>query len=78
MEMSAFARHEKSIPIVGDIGKVWPIIAAKVSEKLGISLEFISYPQEEEEGQKMRDWIVKNVKAVDRKKLLQKAQLYKL
>ena len=25
MEMSAFARHEGSIPIVGDIGKVWPL-----------------------------------------------------
>jgi hypothetical protein len=78
MEMSAFARHEKSIPIVGDIGKVWPIIATKVAEKLGISLEFLSYPQESEEGQVMREWIVEKVKAIDREKLLKKSQMYKL
>lgn len=78
MEMSAFARHEKSIPIVGDIGKVWPIIATKVAETLGISLEFLSYPQESEEGKAVREWIVENVKAIDREKLLKKSQIYKL
>jgi len=78
MEMSAFARHENSIPIVGDIGKIWPIIACKVADKLGISLDFLSYPQESEEGKKMREWIVENVKPIDRKKLLKRAQQYKL
>lgn len=78
MEMSAFARHEKSIPIIGDIGKVWPIIATKVADKLDISLEFMSYPQESEEGQVMREWIVENIKAIDREKLLQKSLQYKL
>jgi len=78
MEMSAFARHENSIPIVGDIGKIWPIIACKVAGKLGISLDFLSYPQESEEGKRMREWIVGNVKAIDRKKLLKRAQQYKL
>ncbi|HQD05008.1 MAG TPA: hypothetical protein PLF82_09760, partial [Halanaerobiales bacterium] len=58
-----------SIPIIDDIGKVWPIIALKVSERLGISLDFISYPQATEEGQKMREWIVKNVRPVNRKKM---------
>ena len=78
MEMSAFARHENSIPIVGDIGKIWPIIACKAADKLGISLDFLSYPQESEEGKKMREWIVENVKAIDRKKLLKRARQYKL
>ena len=78
MEMSAFARHENSIPIVGDIGKIWPIIACKAADKLGISLDFLSYPQESEEGKRMREWIVENVKAIDRKKLLKKARQYKL
>jgi len=78
MEMSAFARHEDSIPIVGDIGKIWPIIACKVADKLGISLDFLSYPQESEEGKRMREWIVENVKLIDRKKLLKRARKYKL
>jgi deoxyhypusine synthase len=78
MEMSAFARHEKSIPIVGDIGKIWPIIASKVADGLGISLDFISYPQESEEGKSMREWIVENVKPVDRRKLLERSKRYKL
>ena len=78
MEMSAFARHENSIPIVGDIGKIWPIITYKVADELGISLDFLSYPQESEEGKKMREWIVENVKAIDREKMLKRAQQYKL
>ena len=78
MEMSAFARHENSIPIVGDIGKIWPIMAYKVADELGISLDFLSYPQESEEGKKMREWIVENVKAIDREKMLKRAQQYKL
>ena len=78
MEMSAFARHENSIPIVGDIGKIWPIMTYKVADELGISLDFLSYPQESEEGKKMREWIVENVKAIDREKMLKRAQQYKL
>ena len=78
MEMSAFARHEGSIPIVGDIGEVWPIIAWRVSEALNIPLDFMSYPQQSEEGEKMREWIVTNVKPVNRKQIIKKAQEYRL
>lgn len=78
MEMSAFARHEYSIPIVGDIGKIWPIIAYRVADELGINLDFISYPQESEEGKNMREWIVEHVKPIDRTELLKQAQRYKL
>lgn len=69
MEMSGFARLPGSIPIIEDIGKIWPIIALKVAERLGINLDFISYPQGTEEGQKMREWIVENVRPVNRKKM---------
>ncbi|MBQ3455104.1 MAG: deoxyhypusine synthase family protein [Synergistaceae bacterium] len=69
MEMSAFARHEGSIPIVGDIGKVWPLIAHDVAENLGITLEFLSASQDTPEGQLMRDWIVENVKPLDVQKM---------
>jgi len=78
MEMSAFARHENSIPIVGDIGKIWPIIACEVADKLGISLDFLSYPQESEEGKRTREGIVENVKPIDREKMLKRARQYKL
>ena len=69
MEMSGFARLAGSIPLVGDIGEVWPIIAYKVACQLGIKLDFISYKQSLPEGQAMREWIVKNVKPIDRDKI---------
>ncbi|MGM0410229.1 MAG: hypothetical protein ACQEQF_05635 [Bacillota bacterium] len=69
MEMSGFSRLPGSIPIIEDIGKIWPIIAYKVAEKLDIKLDFISYPQSTEDGQKMRDWIVNEVKPVDKEKM---------
>jgi len=64
MEMSGFARLEKSIPVVGDIGIIWPIIAAFIEQELNVKLDFISYPQQSPEGQKMRHWIVENIKPV--------------
>ncbi len=69
MEMSGFARLEKSIPIVGDIGIIWPIMAYLIEQKLGIKLDFISYPQQSPEGQEMRRWIVRNILPVKKEKL---------
>ncbi|MDB4583163.1 hypothetical protein N9164_08425 [Draconibacterium sp.] len=69
MEMSGFARLEKSIPVVGDIGVIWPIMACFIEEKLGIELDFMSYPQQSPEGKEMRKWIVENVKPVEKGKL---------
>ena len=70
MEMSAFARHEGSLPVIGDIGMIWPVFAAKIADALGIELTFMSYKQETEAGKKMREWIVDNVKPLDREKML--------
>lgn len=78
MEMSAFARHEGSIPIIGDIGRVWPLLAWKVAEKLGIELDFMSYNQESGEGRKMREWIASQVRPIDRDALHDKAREYRL
>ncbi len=72
MEMSAFARHEGSIPVIGDIGMIWPVFALRIADELGIKLDFISYKQETKEGREMREWIVRNVKFLDRGKMLQK------
>ncbi|MFX0098179.1 MAG: hypothetical protein ACFFCS_01265 [Candidatus Hodarchaeota archaeon] len=65
MEMSGFARLENSNPIVGDIGVIWPLITRGIAEELGLSLNFISYPQGTGDGQSMRESIVKNVKHFD-------------
>lgn len=70
MEMSGFARHEGSIPIIGDIGVVWPVIAARAAERLGIALNFLSYPQDTEQGKTMREMIVNDVKPLSRAKML--------
>jgi len=69
LEMSGFARLENSIPVVGDIGIIWPIMAHLIEQKLGIELDFMSYPQQSPEGQEMRKWIVQNIKPIVKEKL---------
>ena len=74
MEMSAFARHEGSLPVIGDIGKIWPVMAHDLCCALGIKLDFLSASQETPEGQAMRDWIVDNVRPLNREKMLGKVR----
>ena len=71
MEMSGFARLEKSIPVIGDIGVIWPVMAYFIERELGIKLDFMSYPQQSPEGQQMRKWIVENIRPVIKDKLFQ-------
>jgi hypothetical protein len=66
MEMSGFARLEGSIPITGDIGALWPVLTSAVEERLGLQLEFVSAPQETEDGKRMRNWIADEVPYLDR------------
>jgi hypothetical protein len=66
MEMSGFARIPGSLPIVGDIGEIWPVLATQVSDALGVKLDFMSYKQSIPAGEKMREWIVKKVKPIDK------------
>jgi hypothetical protein len=70
MEMSGFARLEGSLPVVGDIGVIWPILALRVTERLGVSLGFLSYPQQTPQGKAMREWIVDAIRSVSRKHVL--------
>ncbi|HQE83360.1 MAG TPA: hypothetical protein PLM14_10195 [Candidatus Hydrogenedentes bacterium] len=70
MEMSGFARLEGSLPITADIGAVWPVMASRIAQQLGIELEFMSYPQHTEAGKEMRDWIVEHVAAFNRGKMM--------
>ena len=71
MEMSGFARHEGSLPLIGDLGVVWPLLAWKSSEALGVALQFVSYPQQSDLGKAMRDEIVRAVKPLNRERMLQ-------
>jgi len=66
MEMSGFARIPGSLPVVGDIGDIWPIMATQVADALGVRLDLMSYKQSLPAGRKFREWIVRNVKPVDR------------
>jgi hypothetical protein len=72
MEMSGFARLEGSIPIVGDLGVIWPVLAWRAAQELGVRLELLCYPQESEPGKKMREWIVENVAILDRERMLER------
>jgi hypothetical protein len=77
MEMSGFARLENSLPLVGDIGMIWPIIAWKTASALGIKLDVLSHPQQTQAGQEMRDWIVKNIHPFDRQAMMQKSRAFR-
>ncbi|MBN2327973.1 MAG: hypothetical protein JXR73_12535 [Candidatus Omnitrophica bacterium] len=72
MEMSGFARHPNSLPIIGDLGLIWPAIARRLAKRLDLRLEFISFPQQSDAGQAMREWIVREIKPLNWKKLLEK------
>jgi hypothetical protein len=69
MEMSGFCRLENSIPVIGDIGGIWPIMAWQIAQRLGVQLDFMSYPQQTPLGLQMRKWIVDNIQPVDKKRL---------
>ena len=69
MEMSGFARLEKSIPVIADLGNVWPVIAYRLEQELNLSLDFMSYPQQTPEGEVMRRWIVENIKPIEKERL---------
>jgi len=69
MEMSGFSRLPNSIPIIGDIGNVWPVLASKVARELGVHLDFMSYNQSLPEGVAMREWIVDTIQPIDRGKI---------
>lgn len=74
MEMSGFARHPGSIPVIGDIGAVWPLLAHRVASRLGIALDFISYPQDTDAGKAMREFIVREVAPLDRARMVAAAR----
>ena len=69
MEMSGFARLESSLPVTADIGVAWPVLAARVAQRLGVQLDFLSAPQETPEGKEMRAWIADNVRPFDRARM---------
>lgn len=69
MEMSGFARVPGSLPVIGDIGMCWPVLAAIVADRLDISLDFMSYKQSLAAGREMREWIVKNIEPFDIEKI---------
>ncbi len=71
MEMSGFARHEGSLAIVGDLGAVWPLLASRSAQRLGVELQFMSYPQQTDAGRAMRERIVKEIRPMSRRRMLE-------
>ena len=74
MEMSGFGRIPGSLPVVGDIGEIWPLLATMAADALGVKLDFMSYKQSLPAGQEVREWIVENVNPVNRAKVFAAAQ----
>jgi len=73
MEMSGFARIPGSLPIVGDIGEIWPILATMVADSLGVRLDFMCYKQSISAGGEVREWIVKHVRPINKELILKSA-----
>ena len=71
MEMSGFARIPGSLPIVGDIGEIWPILAVRVSDALDIRLDLMSYKQSTPQGEAFREWIVREVRPLNRNRMFE-------
>lgn len=65
MEMSGFARLPGALPITGDLGAVWPVLAAKAARALGVKPAFMCYKQDTPLGAKIRDFIVDNLNPLD-------------
>lgn len=65
------------MPVIGDIGMVWPVMASKLADAMGVKLEFMSYKQETPDGKAMREWIVDNIKMFDRDKMLQRVAAWR-
>ncbi|NTV33825.1 MAG: hypothetical protein HGA50_11110 [Deltaproteobacteria bacterium] len=70
MEMSGFSRIPGSLPIIGDIGVIWPLLANRVAKTLGIKLDFMSYPQSTPAGREVREWIVRHIQPISRERLM--------
>ncbi len=71
MEMSAFTRLENSIPVIGDIGELWPVFVNRICAKLGVEIGFSSAPQNTAEGAEMRERIVTDIKPFSLNKMRQ-------
>ncbi|MCL4788269.1 MAG: hypothetical protein KJ070_15995 [Verrucomicrobia bacterium] len=71
MEMSGFARHAGSLAIIGDLGMVWPLMATRAAQRLGVEPRFLCYPQQTEAGRKMRETIVEEVQPFSRRQMLE-------
>ena len=69
MEMSGFARIPGSLPILGDIGEIWPLLATRVADALDVRLDFMSYKQSLTAGERVREWIVRHVQPVNRERM---------
>jgi hypothetical protein len=70
MEMSGFSRIPGSLPVIGDIGEIWPLLANTVADALGIKLDFMSYPQSTPAGREVREWIVKHIRPISKQRLM--------
>ncbi len=65
MEMSGFARLPGSQPLTGDLGVLWPLLAARVAKSLGVKPAFVCYKQGSALGESLRQFIVSQVRPVD-------------
>ncbi len=70
MEMSGFSRIPGSLPIIADIGVIWPLLANRVAETLGTKLDFMTYPQSTPAGREVREWIVQHIQPISRERLM--------
>ncbi len=70
MEMSGFARLPRSLPLVADLGVVWPVLAGRLAAALGVKLDFMCYKQGTPTGEAVREFIVESIPPLDPARVL--------
>jgi hypothetical protein len=58
MEMSGFARLPGALPLTGDLGVIWPLLASRAAKAMGVKTAFVCYKQGTPPGEAVRRYIV--------------------
>ncbi|MBU4567132.1 MAG: hypothetical protein KMY53_08430 [Desulfarculus sp.] len=71
MEMSGFARLPGALPLTGDLGVIWPLLASRAAKAMGVKTAFLCYKQGTPPGEAVRQYIVTKLSPLDHSQVVQ-------
>ncbi|MBU2519006.1 MAG: hypothetical protein KKB57_15590 [Proteobacteria bacterium] len=72
MEMSGFARLPGALPLTGDLGVIWPLLASRAAQAMGVKTAFLCYKQGTPPGEAVREFIVTELSPLDHSQVVHK------